>query len=163
MALLDRSAGGPAPTNRGLSSCARIRHHVLSLVEELVVGSVVVVKDVEVSGVEEVAVFGVAEIDDSALLALPIGVGHFNTVVAEAAGLHAADSVEGNEALGEALGLVVPALAGVGIVRKVSGEPVGDLRRAVRMAGNSLIADVGVRDMQFLMDLKGQRGRKEKD
>lgn len=162
MILVDRSAGGPFPADHRLPSSSGIRHHVLSLIEELVVGPVVVVKDVQVSGIQEVAVLGVTEVNDPAFLALAIGVGHFHAVIAEA-GLHAAHSIEGNKALGEALGLVVPALAGVDIVRKVGGESVGDLRCTVHVASNGLIADIGPWNLQVLLDLKGQRGSKEKD
>lgn len=84
-------------------------------------------------------------------------------MIAEAAGLHATHSVEGNEALSQTLGLVVPALASVNIVREICGESVGDLRLTVRVTGNGLVADVGVRDLEVLCDFKGVERCKEKD
>lgn len=162
MIVRDRSAGGPFPADHRLSSSSSIRHHVLSLIEEFVVSPVVVVKDVQVSGVEEVTILRITEVNDPAFLALAIGVGHFHAVIAET-GLHATHPVEGNKALGETLGLVIPALAGVNIVGKIRGESVGNLRCAVHVASYGLVADIGPWNLQVLLDLKGLRGSKEKD
>lgn len=109
------SAGSPFPGDGGLSASALVRDDVLSLVDEIVVGSVVVIKEVQVSWIEEVTVFGVAEINDSAFFGLVLRVGHQDAMVAEAL-LHSTDAIEGDEALWKSLGLVVPIFACVGVV-----------------------------------------------
>lgn len=105
------------------------------------------------SWIQKVAIFGVAEIDDSALLGLSIRVGDFHAMVAEAL-FHAADPVESHEALVEGFGLVVPAFAGVRIVREICGEAVGHLRGTVYVAGDGLVADVGLGHLEVFCYLE---------
>lgn len=147
-----RSAGCPLPLDHWLSACSLVRLHVFALIQELVVSSRIVVQHVQVTGIQEVAVFGIAEVDDSALFGLAVGVGDLHAFVAEAL-VHAADSVQGDEALCEGLGLVIPVLAGVDIVGEVGSKAIGDLGGAVSVAGDGLVADVGLGHSHVLHDL----------
>lgn len=152
------SACSPTPLDGWLSSCSWVWHNVLSLVQKFVVGAVVVVQHVKVSWVKEVAVLGVTEVDHSALLRLAIRVGNFDAVVAEAWDTHSTDSVKGNEALGKGLGLVVPVGAGVDIVGEICSEAISDLRSTVSMASNTLVANIGPRHTQILLNLQRRKG-----
>lgn len=105
----------PFPSDRRLSSCSGVGGHVFSLINEFVVLVSVVVQDVQVSRVQEVAIAGIAEVNHSALLGAALGVGHLDALVAEAL-LHAADSVERNEAVGQGLCLVVPLFTSISII-----------------------------------------------
>jgi len=76
------SALSPVPFKNRLSSCSSIRSHVFSLIHKFVMGIIVVVQDVEVSTIQEVTVFGIAEIDDSAFLVASIRIKHHNAMIA---------------------------------------------------------------------------------
>ena len=95
------------------------------------------------SWIKEVTVFGIAEINYPAFFRESLRICDFYAVIAEAQ-LHSADAVESHEALVERFGLIVPFLAGVGIVGKICREAVGHLGSTFRVAGNGLVADMGM-------------------
>ena len=148
------SACSPVPFEDRLPSCSGIGSHIFSLIHKFVMGVIVVVQDVEVSTIQEVAVLGVAEIDDPAFLEASVGVKHHDAFIA--VGLfHSTDSVEGDEAVGERFGFVVPFFAGIGVIAEVCGKTISILWSSFRMAGDVVIADVcsgGSSD--FLLDFK---------
>lgn len=85
----------------------------------------IVVKNIQMPRIQEITVGGVTEVNNPTLLPLAASIGDLDTAIAVLAGLHAADSVQGYEAVGQALGLVVPSLAGIRVVGEVGGESVG--------------------------------------
>lgn len=123
MGCVASSAGGPLPGDLGLPVVLGVGEDIHSFVDELVVGVAVVVQEVQVPGVVEVAIGGVAEVDDPALLDAPVGVDHLDALVAEGRGAHPADPVDRHEAVSHALRLPVPALAGVLVVAEERPEP----------------------------------------
>lgn len=67
------------------------------------------------SGVEEIAVGWITEVDDSALLRLVITINHSDATVTVIKA-HSTDSVEGNETIGKGFGLMVPFLTCIDVV-----------------------------------------------
>ena len=120
----------------------------------------VVVQNVEVSWVQEIAVFRITKIHNPTFFRLPISVKDENALITEGL-LHSTDSIEGDETIRERLCLLVPFLASIDIIREVCGEPIGELWRGFRVAGNALVSNVGARRIQVGLYLEGTDGNQQ--
>lgn len=141
------------PFNGRLSSSSLVRLHISSFVHKLVVLILVVIENVKMSWVKKIAVRFVTKIYYPALLTLPVGICDSHTFVTIAL-LHPAYTVKSHEAITLTLSFMVPMRTSILIIFEPSRESVGHLRCCLGVTGNRLIADVSVRNADFLFDGK---------
>jgi hypothetical protein len=130
------------------------------------VSVIVVVEDVQMAGVEEVAVLWIADVNHSAFLTFSIGVDQVNAFIAVVS-IHPANSVESNKAATLALGPAVPVATFICVIFEPCSKSIGNLRSCLRMAGDSVISNVGSRNLKIFLDSKAgpqnQQGADQQD
>ena len=139
------SAWSPVPLHRWLTSCSLVWLNVFSLICKLVVSVSRIVQNVQMPSIQEVTVFWVTKINDSALFRGSLWIGDQHTLITILTVFHSTHSIQGHEAVSHSFGFVIPSVTCVDIVAEVSSESVGLLRRGIWMAGDSLVTNIGVR------------------
>lgn len=158
-----RSTCSPWPFDYWLSSCTWVWSYIFSLVHKFIVGVIVIVQDIQMSWIKEVAILRVTEIDNSALLYFSISICHIYTLVAKSSSFHSTDPIDSYEAIWKRLGLVVPFLTSVDIVTEICSKSICNFRWGFWMAGNSGIANMGLRHLEILsFNIKGMDNQNRK-
>lgn len=109
----------------------------------------IIVQNVKMSWIQEIAVFRVTEIDYSAFLWLVIDIEDFNTFVTIFSNFHTTDSVESYKASSWSFSFVIPMLTSISIVTEKCGESISFLRSWSRIACNSCISNLSMWNSNF--------------